>query len=293
MLGSAQENATQYLRDAFISLETENYPGAIEHFKDVGRYARTGFNQTEAVENLIFCTELKITACFVEMSYEDNQMKMLADLSPLRQREMSRKIAGHLDDLISKVKAVMAGLVKSAKKAKINKKKAITDARDKVMGISEKMDGILAKAYPVIVQGQGIVNPLAKVSKKTSEDLIFTVVPKYLPESESAAVLFRIASTPEITIRGYRKLLMDNELEVSSHIVTWRIAEGKNYPLHQDSLDRETRLSEHLKLRIPLDELKKVFADWKAAKAEGGLSGSTKSRRKTVADPTGTVLKHF
>ena len=168
------------------------------------------------------------------MSYEDNQMKMLADLSPLRQREMSRKIAGHLDDLISKVKAVMAGLVKSAKKAKINKKKAITDARDKVMGISEKMDGILAKAYPVIVQGQGIVNPLGKVSKKTSEDLIFTVVPKYLPESESAAVLFRIASTPEITIRGYRKLLMDNELEVSSHIVTWRIAEGKNYPLHQD-----------------------------------------------------------
>ena len=66
---------------------------------------------------------------------------------------MARKIASQLDSLISKAKAIMAGIVKSAKKAKINKKKVIAEARDKVMGISEKMDVILAKAYPVIVQG--------------------------------------------------------------------------------------------------------------------------------------------
>lgn len=79
---------------------------------------------------------------------------MLSELSPRRQLEMARKIAGHLDDLIGKAKPIMAAIVKAAKRAKYNKKKQLQEAREKVMNISEKMDSILARAYPIIVQGE-------------------------------------------------------------------------------------------------------------------------------------------
>ena len=123
---------------------------------------------------------------------------------------------------------------------------------------------------------------MRKISKKTDEDFHFNVVPKYLPEAESNAVLFRVAAKPEITIRIYRKLLLDSELDVSSHILTWSIMDGKNNALHQHSMEQNASLSDLVKLTIPLTEVKKVLAEAKENK-----TGEERTRRRTLADPTG------
>lgn len=137
-------------------------------------------------------------------------------------------------------------------------------------------------------QGQNITDPFRKISKKSSEDFQFNAVPKYLPESESSAALVQIAGKPEITVKIYRKLLLDSELEVSSHVLSWIAVTGAeedsgngrslgrsisrlSHPLHQENIDQNAKLSDLVQLTMSNDEVKKVFAD-------------RKERRKTMSD---------
>ena len=223
MLREPKLTASQNFDDALLALKSKNYSGAVSHFKEAGKCARRAFNlMPEDVESMILCTEIQGMAAYMELSFENGEMRPLSALSSERQMEMASRIESLLQSLNKQVNRIVEAEISSVSKTRWwSKTKKRQEVLEKVEKIQKDMAPLFAKAYPVFAEAKKFTQPEAG-SFDVGQLSVLNVRPDLLPKHRHARTSFSISKQPDNEVSGmYLEYSYGQDVEIEKITLHW------------------------------------------------------------------------